>query len=99
MGLFNLRCMLVKSTQIYSSVCKQQILILQTTTTNTTYNESNIPTCVWFVQCICNVLLKVLVLIVGLNYHEMYPIIFGYVNQSYGYWTCMKGSYDHFMVK
>ena len=44
-------------------------------------------------------ILKVVQLIVGLNYHEMYPIIFGYFNQSYGLLDMYEGSYDHFMVK
>lgn len=45
---------------------------------------------------ISNVLVKVLLLIVGLNYCYTYPII---LSTYMGYWTCMEGSYDHFYGK
>ena len=89
--------MLVKSTQIYFLVCQQQIFI---NNNKYKYSESNIPTYIWFVQCICNVLLKVVQLIVGLNYHEMYPKFLVISTNRMAYWTCMKGVMtDHFMVK
>ena len=55
----NLQFQQTKTDCLITTLTEQQILILQTTTTNTTYNESNIPTYIWFVQCICNVLSKV----------------------------------------
>ena len=83
--IYFLRCWInerkvIKSIQIYFSVCEQQAQYIMNLTYLLIYSLCNVH------SYICNVFLKVLLLIVGLNYHDFWlcqPI------NHVGYWTCM----------